>query len=71
MATMLFEKISQPFFTSKPTREGTWLGLSLSYDIITKIHALALNVESIGESMRSLHCACRNEESYRGRMKLI
>ena len=34
----LRNKIFQPFFTTKATGEGTGLGLSLSYDIITKVH---------------------------------
>jgi signal transduction histidine kinase len=39
------EKIFQPFFTTKPTGEGTGLGLSLSYDII-KAHGGELNVNT-------------------------
>jgi len=40
------EKIMQPFFTTKPTGEGTGLGLSLSYDIIVKGHGGKLEMET-------------------------
>jgi len=41
------EKIMQPFFTTKPTGEGTGLGLSLTYDMVVKGHGGNIQVNSI------------------------
>ena len=43
----IIQKIYQPFFTTKPTGEGTGLGLSLSFDIITKGHGGEIKLNSV------------------------
>ncbi|WP_426670356.1 sensor histidine kinase [Mucilaginibacter sp. McL0603] len=40
------DKIMQPFFTTKPTGEGTGLGLSMSYDIVVKAHGGSIDINT-------------------------
>jgi two-component system, NtrC family, sensor kinase len=42
----VLDKNFYPFFTTKPTGQGTGLGVSLSYDIV-KVHGGEIRVESV------------------------
>jgi two-component system, NtrC family, sensor kinase len=46
MPDSIKDKIMQPFFTTKPTGEGTGLGLSLTYDMVVKGHGGSIQVNS-------------------------
>jgi signal transduction histidine kinase len=55
----IVDKIFQPFFTTKPTGQGTGLGLSLVYNIITKEHNGTIKVESKKEKAPGLLFICQ------------
>jgi len=42
----ILDKVYQPFFTTKPTGQGTGLGLSMSYDIIHKVHGGEMKIDT-------------------------
>ena len=46
MSKDTLDKVFQPFYTTKPTGQGTGLGMSISYDIITKGHGGSIAADS-------------------------
>ena len=58
------EKMFNPFFTTKPTGEGTGLGLSMTHDIIVKQHGGRIDVETrLGEFTEFIITIPRNDRT--------
>jgi two-component system, NtrC family, sensor kinase len=58
------EKMFNPFFTTKPTGEGTGLGLSMTHDIIVKQHGGRIDVETrLGEFTEFIITLPRNNRT--------
>ena len=47
MPRAIIDKVFNPFFTTKPPREGTGLGLSMSYDIVVQGHGGDIRIETV------------------------
>jgi signal transduction histidine kinase len=61
------EKMFNPFFTTKPTGEGTGLGLSMTHDIIVKQHGGRIDVETrLGEFTEFIITLPRNNRTAPG-----
>jgi signal transduction histidine kinase len=64
------EKMFNPFFTTKPTGEGTGLGLSMAHDIIVKQHGGRIDVETEPGSFTELIITLPRESGTAVRQKL-